>query len=190
MTPEEYKEVIQLVIVVGFSRKLTKAERRRLANLTGYFMQERQGPAPKDKRHLPRITEADFRTREAYKQLAEKILQRPIAASPCWSEGWRKGQFRCQEVRERKEKRATTFIEADLHDSIMKIYYDLADEILADREDARTDCDAQRSAINIVARDIKDVRVQVLDNGWLRPHVMSDIATGMANLLKKHTPKK
>lgn len=189
MTLEEYKEVIQLVIVVGFSRKLTKAERKRLADLTGYFMKEGKGAIPKDKRHLPRITEADFRTREAYKQLAEKILQRPIAASPYWSEGWKKGQVRCQEVRERKEKRATTFIEADLNDPIMTIYCDLADEILAAREDGRTDCDAQRSAINIVARDIKDVRVQVFDNVWLRPHVMSDIATGMATLLKKHTPK-
>jgi len=80
---EQKHKAIMKIIMKGFHYKLTPAERSELATLTGYY-RGGKGRPPKNEQATPRITDADFDTPEAFKKLAEKIINKPIWCMPGW----------------------------------------------------------------------------------------------------------
>lgn len=182
MTQDERYEVVKLV-AVGLGRKLTKPERRRLAILAGYYMQEKKGPPPKDKRLLPRICEANFRTPAAFKDLAEKILGKPIWVTPSWKEGYPAGQRRSKAVATRQEEYATRYLNGER-------LGDMACEIA--RQNGDETAEGLRSAYNALSRDIMSALPKVsFERTGQQSKTISDIAAGMAAIYKRkqHLPE-
>lgn len=172
MNQKDRNEVVQ-IIVVGLSRKLTKPERRRLAELTGYYMQEKKGAPPREKRGLPRISEANFRTAAAFKELAEQILGRAIGVTPAWREGYPKGRQRSLTAKARQEERASAHLGGQSLNDMVEVHGD----------DER----AYRSAYNAVSRDVAAARPLILHKANYKM-VISDIANGMAAILRRTIP--
>lgn len=175
MNQKDRNEVVQ-ILVVGFDRKLTKPERRRLAELTGYYMQEKKGAPPREKRGLPRISESNFRTAAAFKELAEKILGRTIWVTPSWKEGYPKGKQRSLAAKARQEERANANLDG---------------KSLSDMVEVRGDEKAYRSAYNAVSRDVAAARPRILNEALHKATyntVISDIANGMAAILRRSIP--
>lgn len=181
------EQIIQLVVVIGLSRKLTRTEKEKLADLIGYYFHGKKGPVPEKKKYLPRFGESDFRTPSAYKALAERILASTgihecSLPAPQWAEGYPKDRIRSETVQERKKERATVYFDADLDTPSTHIFIDLADGITTE------------SALKSVMRDIRDgKKLALLAPGsfekYGKPAMDKEIATGMTALWNKHTEK-
>lgn len=188
---EQLDKIVQLGLVIGLYRKLTKAEKEELAGLLGYYYHGKRGPVPEKKKQLPRFGEADFRTPAAYKTLVEKIFECSLP-DPQWQEGYPKGRIRSEAVQERKKRRASVYIDTDIATPAMTIFHDLAlnDKII----DNDADADALASAINAIIRDCREGRKPALltpesYEKYGKPMVEKDIVSGMAAILNKHTDK-
>lgn len=76
-----HKEIMAIIVKMLNGQRPVPAERERLAELASFYRGGKGAP-PKEKRHLPRITDADFKTPESMKQLCERIIGRPIWVTP------------------------------------------------------------------------------------------------------------
>lgn len=179
---EQWEKIVQLALVIGLYRKLTKAEKEELAGLLGYYYHGKRGPVPEKKKQLPHFGEADFRTPAAYKALADKIFSCSLP-DPQWKEGCPTGTIKSKAVQERKKERAKAYIDADIDTPARHVFIDLVGN-----------GEPTESAISAVIRDCREGRKPALlmpdmYEKYGKPMVEKDIVSGMAAILNKHTDK-
>jgi hypothetical protein len=188
LTPAEkaHKEIMQIIMKM-FYHKLEPTEKNRLAELAGFYRNGR-GPTPKDKKHLPQITDADFETPGAVKALAEKIIGRPIWFTPEKAKPSRKIGAKDKQVQERKAKSAELYTSKVDGKELrpMQIYEEMAAETIDKRDDGRTDADAHDFAIRIAKRDVSD-GLKIVEKEKMTSEQAEGIAFSLQHVWNKHT---
>jgi hypothetical protein len=76
-----HKEIMLIVMKMLNGKQPSRTERTRLAELSGFY-RVKKGQPPLAKRHLPRITDSDFKDSDSMKRLSERILGRKIWVTP------------------------------------------------------------------------------------------------------------
>lgn len=182
---QRHKEIMKIIVIMLNGRRPTRPERKRLAELTGFYISGR-GSMSKDKRHLPRMTDADFATPESMKRLCERIMGRPVLVTPepLRKKGRPKGS--CDNrVHDRKistAEKAQRGGRPALVSEKLDVYH-------------RQDADGYDHVNRMIARDIQEGKAILHKNEEVRNkadeyrEIAINIAHSLRNLYKKHTTK-